>query len=52
MASSDANVVASLNLVSAVEVVGLLMDILTRGSAGGFVLMTCRRALLDRYLLV
>ena len=38
MVRSDADVVAGLTPVSAVEVVGLLMDILTRGSVGGFVL--------------
>ena len=36
-----ADVVAGLILVSVVEV-GLFMDILTRGSAGGFVLTTCQ----------
>ena len=51
MARSDADVVTGLTPVSAVEVAGLLMDILTGGSVGGFVLMTCRRALSDRYLL-
>ena len=44
------DVVDGLIPVNVVEV-GLLMDILTGGSAGGFVLTTCQETWLDRYLL-
>ena len=47
-----ASVVAGLTPVSAVEVIGLLMEILTGESAEGFVLTTYQGIGLDRYLLM
>ena len=49
MARSDAEVPAGLTPVSAMEVVGLLINIFTGGTVEGFVLTTWKEMWLDRY---